>query len=149
VFVKTLGMRLRGAYLTFHRRANAHFEPNGMTADQFVVLSILAEEEGLSQRAIVDRAFSDPNTIAAILRRLEDKELLRREEHPDDGRARCVYLTPQGRKLQEQLALGAEGLLKDLDELFSAEERATLCALLGRIPSAMTAARRSAAGERR
>ena len=41
VFRDTLGVRLRGAYLTFHRRANAHFEPFGVTADQFVVLTSL------------------------------------------------------------------------------------------------------------
>ncbi|MBI3462567.1 MAG: hypothetical protein HY000_05825 [Planctomycetes bacterium] len=40
MFRDTLAMRLRGAYLTFHRRANAHFERSGVTADQFVMLTV-------------------------------------------------------------------------------------------------------------
>src|SRR5947209_242074 len=111
VFQDTLGMRLRGAYLTFHRRANAHFEPYGLTADQFVVLTLLAEAEGLTQRELVDRAASDPNTIGEMLLRLERKKLVRRRPHPGDGRARCVFLTALGRKTQARLLAGWQGPL--------------------------------------
>src|SRR5437660_640993 len=96
-------MRLRGAYLTFHRMANAHFEQLGVTADQLVVLTLLAEEDGVTQRELVGQAFSDANTIGEMLTRLEKKQFVRRERHPKDGRARCVFLTPKGRKMQKQL----------------------------------------------
>jgi GNAT superfamily N-acetyltransferase len=45
----------------------------------------------------VERAFSDANTIGEMLTRLEKKQLVRREPHPKDRRARCVFLTPKGR----------------------------------------------------
>src|SRR5262249_8110945 len=122
VFRHTLGMRLRGAYLTFHRMANAHFEPLGATADQFVVLTLLAEEEGLTQREIVARAYSDPNTIGEMLTRLEGKKLVRRQRHPTDGRARIVLLTPKGRTLQKQLWASWEGYLREIDSAFGAKE---------------------------
>ena len=139
MFADTLGMRLRGAYLTFHRRANAHFEPFGLTADQFVILTLLAEEEGLTQREIVARASSDPNTIGEMLTRLEKKKLLCREPHPKDGRARCVFLTPKGRKLQRQLWDSWETRLQKVDEAFRPEELEALNSLLRRIPDAVTA----------
>jgi DNA-binding MarR family transcriptional regulator len=139
-------MRLRGAYLTFHRMANAHFEPFGVTADQFVVLTLLAEKEGVTQREVVERAFSDPNTIGEILARLEKKKLIQRQRHPQDGRARCAYLTAKGRKKQRQLWDSWEGHLADVDNAFRPEELAVLKSLLGRIPDAVAASRDAAGG---
>ena len=64
-------MRLRVAYLTFHRRAQAHLSQFGLTADQFVVLSLLAEGDGLRQRELVERTGSDSSTIGAMMKLLE------------------------------------------------------------------------------
>lgn len=133
-FAGSLGMRLRGAYLTFHRQAGAQLAPAGLTADQFVVLSILADEPALTQRDIVDRARSDPNTIGAILRRMEARRLVRRDADPDDARAKRVSLTPAGRKLQAESYDATESFRAALDGLFTAEERRTFAALLARIP---------------
>jgi DNA-binding MarR family transcriptional regulator len=113
--------------------ANAHFEPLGVTADQFVVLTLLAEEEGLTQREIVARAYSDPNTIGEMLTRLEGKKLVRRERHPRDGRARIVLLTLKGRTVQKQLWTSWEGHLQKIDDAFGAKELKTLKRLLIRI----------------
>jgi DNA-binding MarR family transcriptional regulator len=66
-------MWLRKAYLSFHRRANALMLDHGVTADQFVLLSVLAREPGIMQITIVERTASDPNTVAAILRLLEER----------------------------------------------------------------------------
>src|SRR5262245_31697494 len=140
-------MRLRGAYLTFHRMANAHFEQFGVTADQFVVLTFLAEEDGVTQRELVEQAFSDANTIGEMLARLEKKQLVRREPHPQDGRARCVFLTPRGRKMQVRLWENWEGHLQAVDNAFRPEELEVLKRLLGHIPDAVAASRDAAAGE--
>jgi DNA-binding MarR family transcriptional regulator len=146
MFRDTFGMRLRGAYLTFHRFANAHFEQFGATADQFVILTLLAEEEGITQSEVVGRAFSDPNTVGEMLARLEKKGLVRRERHPRDGRARCVYLTPQGRKVQRQLWDSWEGYLGEVDSAFRPEELEDLKGGLGRVPGIVTAVRDTPAG---
>jgi MarR family transcriptional regulator, organic hydroperoxide resistance regulator len=130
-------MWLRKAYLSFHRRANARVLSHGITADQFVVLSVVAGEPGMTQIAIVERTASDENTVAAILRRLERQRLVRREAHANDGRARCVFLTAAGGRVQRRAAkavdpvlaalwgsmtdtgrLASERCLKDVHELF-------------------------------
>ena len=103
MFGNTLGMKLRGAYLSMHRTFQAHFARFGITADQFVVLSLLAAEDGLIQRELVRRTSSDANTITALLRLLERDGLIRRVRHENDGRARCVFLTERGRQLQRKL----------------------------------------------
>jgi DNA-binding MarR family transcriptional regulator len=139
-------MRLRGAYLTFHRMANARFEPLGVTADQFVVLTLLAEEKGLTQREIVARAYSDPNTIGEMLTRLEGKKLVRRGRHPRDGRARVVSLTLKGRTAQKQLWASWEGRLRQIDGAFGPRELKTLKRLLIRIPQAVAESGDAAGG---
>jgi len=109
-----LGMWLRKAYLSFHRRANARMLKHGVTADQFVLLSVLVREEGITQVTIVQRTASDPNTVAAILGLLERRGLVRREAHAQDRRARCVFLTAEGRRVQKRAAKDAQPLLASL-----------------------------------
>src|SRR5262249_24475397 len=129
-----------------HRMANAHFEQFGVTADQFVVLTLLAEEDGITQCEVVERAFSDPNTIGEMLTRLEKKEFVCRERHPKDGRARCVFLTPRGRKMQEQLWNSWEGHRREVDNAFRPKEIEAFKSLLRRVPDAVTAAGDAAGG---
>jgi len=109
-----LGMLLRKAYLAFHRRANAWMLEHGVTADQFVLLTVVAREPGITQITIVERTGSDPNTVAAILRLLEERRLVRREAHARDGRARCVFLTAEGRRVQRRAAKDAAPIVATL-----------------------------------
>jgi DNA-binding MarR family transcriptional regulator len=88
---------LRAAYLALHRQTNDCFATDGVTADQFVVLSALADADSVTQQDLVRRVSSDPSTLRAILVLLEDRSLVARERHPADGRARCVSLTVKGR----------------------------------------------------
>jgi DNA-binding MarR family transcriptional regulator len=109
-----LGMMLRKAYLSFHRRANSWMLDHGVTADQFVLLTVVAREPGITQIAIVERTSSDPNTVAAALRRLEQRRLVRREADGRDRRLRCVFLTAEGQRVQRRTAKDAEPLLAAL-----------------------------------
>ena len=103
-FGKTLGMQLRGAYLSLHRRFNLYLKGAfGVTADQFVVLTLLEEEEGITQQEVTARCYSDPSTVGAILRLLEKKKLITRKPHPADGRAWSIRLTARGRSVQRRL----------------------------------------------
>ena len=75
-------MNLRAAYLSMHRMTNAHLSKHGVTADQFVCLSILFEKDGLTQKELVQSATSDPNTIRAMLVLLENQGFIARDVHP-------------------------------------------------------------------
>jgi DNA-binding MarR family transcriptional regulator len=107
-------MLLRKAYLSFHRRANSWMVDHGVTADQFVLLTVVAREPGITQITIVERTGSDPNTVAAVLRRLERRRLVRREAHARDRRARCVFLTDEGQRVQRRAANDAEPIVAAL-----------------------------------
>jgi DNA-binding MarR family transcriptional regulator len=126
-------MWLRKAYLAFHRRANAGVLDAGVTADQFVLLSVLAREPGITQITIVERTASDPNTVAAILRLLEQRGLVRREAHARDRRARCAFLTAEGRRVQRRAAKDAEPLLTALWECVADSDRSLIERFLQRV----------------
>ena len=132
-----LGMRLRGAYLSMHRYFNDHCAQFGSTADQYVVLTVLSEEDGITQQELARRIYSDQNTVAAMMLLLEKRGLIRRRTHTNDGRARCVYLTSKGRKLQEKLDASAELLHRQLREALLPEEKDAVLNGLKRIADAV------------
>jgi DNA-binding MarR family transcriptional regulator len=140
-FRATPAMRLRHAYLNMHRTCDAHFRQFGITTDQFVVLSILAEQEGINQQELARAMASDPNTIAAMAALLDRKRLISRASRKGDGRARTLYLTPSGRKLQEELRRGAEGVHCMIEECFRGEDRDAAFQALERVAEAMSRAR--------
>lgn len=142
-FHDTPAMRLRRAYLAMHRRFNTHFASRGVTADQFVLLSLLDELGPCSQRELVDHGFSDPNTIGAMLRRLEraPRHFVRRRPHPHDGRALEVELTPAGRKACVRLTRESSVLHGDLFNAIPPEARAGFHDCLLSVAHAMQSAR--------
>ena len=133
-----MAMGLRAAYWSMHRQTNACLAPHGATAEQFVLLALLAEEDGITQRELCGRASSDPNTIRPILMRLEQRGLVKRDQHPTDRRARRVTLTPTGRQIHRKLGRTLKTLQDQLSGLFQAREIETLVSSLDRISQAMT-----------
>jgi DNA-binding MarR family transcriptional regulator len=130
---------LRAAYLALHRETNGCLAADGVTADQFVLLSALADADGVTQQELVRRTGSDPNTIRAMLVLLEGRGLVAREPHPADGRARCVRLTAAGRQLFRRLWARSDPLRARLLTAFRPDEVSTLVALLHRVAAAMAA----------
>ncbi len=124
---------LRTAYFGMHRISDAHFSRSGVTADQFVLLACLAEEDSITQRELARRASSDPSTIRAMLILLEGRGLVKRERHPADSRARLITLTRKGRRLFERLWRSSEPIREQLLWGFSAEENRLLVSFLRRL----------------
>lgn len=128
-----VAMALRAAYLSMHRRADAALQPLAITANQFVTLAVLAEEDGITQRVLVERTFSDPNTIRPILAALERKRFVIRSTHPGDRRARCVKITAAGRRALDDMRARSEAFRRKLVASLSRSEARTLVALLNRL----------------
>jgi DNA-binding MarR family transcriptional regulator len=140
-------MSLRKAYLSFHRRANAWMLSHGVTADQFVLLTVVAREPGITQVTIVERTGSDPNTVAAVLRRLEQRRLVRRQAHARDGRARCVFLTAAGQRVQRRAAKDAEPIVATLWDCMAECDRRQIERFLGCVHQVFSAPLAEANGQ--
>ena len=136
--IHTIPMSIRAAYLSMHRYTELSSLKHGVTANQFVLLMLLAEEDGISQRDLVERAFSDPNTIRAMLVLLEKRGLVERDQHPKDGRKRNVILTDKGREVYRKASDENEKMRQTLQDLFEPEEIQKLLLFLDTISHSMT-----------
>jgi DNA-binding MarR family transcriptional regulator len=141
-----LAMALRAAYLTLHRRANAIFANQGVTADQFVLLTLLAAEDGVTQQDLVRRSSSDPNTVGAMLTLLERQGLVARSPHAHDRRARCVELTAEGRAAQRRLWEASQPFREDLSAAVPEAQQPLLLDLLRRLTRTLAPPRRTTSG---
>ena len=139
-FSMTPAQRLRMAYMSLHRVSDACFMRHGVTADQFVLLNTLAEEDGINQKELSLRLSSDQNTVTAMIRLLEARRTIRREIHPTDRRSRSVYITPKGRKLLQLLLRDAKCIHRAMEELLPETEMKAFLAALDQLPVAITAA---------
>jgi len=135
-----IAMGLRAGYWAMHRQTDACFAKRGVTADQFVLLALLAEQDGITQQELVYRASSDPNTIRAMLVLLERRGLVARRRNHTDRRARSVTLTRKGRRIFERLWTESEPLRDRLLAGFRLDETDTLVDLLVRISEVMSEA---------
>jgi len=130
---REIARALRAAYLALHRQTNACFAKDGVTADQFVLLSALADEDAVTQQELVRRVSSDPSTVRAMLLLLEGRGLVARKHNPLDSRAWCVTLTAKGRQMFKKLWTRTEPLRARLLGAFRPEEATALVGLLRRV----------------
>ena len=132
-----IAMGLRAAYLLMHRQTNAFLASFGMTADQFVLLALLADQDGITQQELTQRASSDPNTIRAMLVLMEHNGIVTRPQHPADGRARRVKLTRKGRRTYARVSAQIKPLQDALLSPFHAKDAKALVMFLNRISETM------------
>jgi DNA-binding MarR family transcriptional regulator len=108
----------------------AALKPFGLTHVQFVLLASLAwlQADGpVTQRELAGHAATDPMMTSQVLRVLESRDLLRREAHPTDGRARALVITPAGAELADR----ANGAVEGCDRAFFAALGPSAPAFLG------------------
>lgn len=72
----------------------------GFSPGQFPVLLELWQEDGLTQKQLLDRLEVEQATLANTLARMERDGLIARKPHPRDKRAQIINLTDLGRSLE-------------------------------------------------
>ncbi|SCB74596.1 MarR family winged helix-turn-helix transcriptional regulator [Arthrobacter sp. NIO-1057] len=78
--------------------------PWQLTYTQYLVLVVLWNEGSKPVREIGEMLQLDSGTLSPLLRRLENKEFIRRERSQNDTRVVNVELTEQGSALRKELA---------------------------------------------
>ncbi|WP_433337739.1 MarR family winged helix-turn-helix transcriptional regulator [Spirillospora sp. CA-294931] len=105
---------------------------HGLTPQQGQLLCVLmARPYGMSELGALLRLAK--SSLTGLVDRTERNGLVRRESDPRDTRAVRVALTPEGRRLADEFYLETCRHMDLLPGDFSAAERETLAALLGRI----------------
>jgi len=102
---RRLPILLRHAWFSLNQTFRRRLAHTGVTPDQFTALRTLIEHDphGLTQSGLTRLIASDPNTIAALVERMETLGWIRRDRHEQDRRAYRLRLTASGRKLYDRL----------------------------------------------
>jgi DNA-binding MarR family transcriptional regulator len=74
--------------------------PLSLATAQFAVLLHLWENDGLTQRDLVERLDLEQATVGNTLNRMERDGLILRKPHPDDGRSQIICITDRARALR-------------------------------------------------
>ena len=72
----------------------------GFSPGQFPVLLELWQQDGLTQKQLLDKLEVEQATVANTLARMQRDGLIERIPHPDDKRAKIITLTALGRSLE-------------------------------------------------
>ena len=128
-----IGYYLRRSFMSLHRKLKTAVASHGITPDQYVVLWVLDACGEMTQKEIHERVYSDGNTIAAMLRRMERKGWIRRERHSKDRRARRVRITPKGKSMRWRIYALTGRVHRQALRKFSPAERKMLFDFLNRM----------------
>ncbi len=85
----------------------ARLSPLDLAVGAFPALLELWEEEGLTQKQLVERLDIEQATMANTLSRMERDGLIRRSRDEVDGRIQRIWLTDRGRALEAPAKAGA------------------------------------------
>jgi DNA-binding MarR family transcriptional regulator len=118
-----LGMRLTQESIARH----------GLLLPHFSVLAALDEIGPLAQHELADRLGINRSHLVRYVDELEGREAVHRERDPQDRRRQVVSLTPAGRTLVERMRTPIDEVQERFLAPLSAEERAVLMGLLGRL----------------
>ena len=105
----------------------------GITARQFVVLSVVADRENPSQTTVCEVSGIDRSTIADIVRRLVARGLLARRRTPHDARMYALRLTAEGMSVLEKANPIAQQVDTSLLNGLLPSEREDFVALLEKV----------------
>ena len=75
----------------------------GITLDQWLVLNMIVDFEGITQTEIAERVFKDKGSITRIIDLLETNGFVVRKPHPTHGKMSQLDITAKGKNTLESL----------------------------------------------
>lgn len=75
----------------------------GITLDQWLVLNMIIDFEGITQTEIAERVFKDKGAITRIIDLLEINGYVVRRPHPTHGKMNQIDITAKGKNTLESL----------------------------------------------
>jgi MarR family transcriptional regulator, organic hydroperoxide resistance regulator len=123
--------------LAFRSMLRAFDRDTGVSAPRWFILSMLAEEDGLSQGEVCRRFDLDPSRVTRLAQGLANDRLIRRERDPEDNRVVRMYLTDEGHELVSGFPERLVAFERRVRRAMSDDELRELRRLLGSLTDAM------------
>lgn len=112
---------------------NRLIEPYGISQGQFIVLTFLWENNGLSQKELCEWVRVEQPTLANTLKRMERDGLIYRKQDEKDKRYYKFYLTDKGEKLGRDMDINVEEIQDNVLKTLTKSERELFNKFLDRI----------------
>lgn len=132
---------LYAASIAINRTYKPMLDEMGITYPQYLVLSALGEQDGLTVGGIADRLSLESSTITPPVKRMEEAGLLERRRSKVDERQVHVWLTEAGRNLLArsnclgEALVERSGMTMEQFTAFNHQARALRAALEGSKPT--------------
>ncbi len=99
-----------------------------LTYTQYIVMMVLWEERQVNEKFLCEALYLKSNTIAPLLKKLEEKGYIKKEKDKEDERNLVITLTRRGDDLKEEALCVPESLAKEFS--LTAEESGFLYNIL-------------------
>ena len=127
-------IRLARVYQKVDRASAEHLSAYGLSVGQFDVLAQVGIHEGMTQNELAEKLLVTKSNVCQILRRMEDRGMVTRRQ---EGRAKHLSLTREGRRLFEEVVPSQEELIDRLLSSVTSEDHDLLSKTLGRLDRAL------------
>ncbi len=128
-----IGYNLRQAQVAVFEDFVTAMAAEDITPGQFGVLSLIEANPGLNQSDLGAAMGVDRSTVVATIDRLEKRQWAARRPAPGDRRSYALELTPQGRRLLQELKPRVKAHERRIAAALSEAEQRLLIDLLQRI----------------
>jgi DNA-binding MarR family transcriptional regulator len=119
----SVGFLLARTARSMKRALETRLSTYNITATQYIVLSVLEEQDGVSLSQLSQQLYFDNPTITGIIDRMERDGLVERRRIADDRRVINIFLTEKSRKLMGQIQLIAGEINAEAMGDFTARQR--------------------------
>ena len=100
----------------------------GLTYTQYIVMMVLWEERQVNEKFLCRALCLKSNTLAPLIKKLENKGYIRKGKDPDDERNLVITLTDEGDTLKEKALCVPETIAQEFN--LTAEDAAGLYRIL-------------------
>ncbi|WP_425058992.1 Transcriptional regulator SlyA [Sporomusa carbonis] len=118
----SIGFIIHHTDLKVSHLLSARFRAYDITPEQWFLLNRLAEQDGINQKELSERAGKNQTIITRMIDILERKGFITKQTDSQDRRAFLIYLTDKGRSIQDELAVLEEEAIENALQGIPAED---------------------------
>jgi DNA-binding MarR family transcriptional regulator len=133
VICTEFGLLLANIKNKMRNKMNESLKPYGLTAEQRAILLILSEKKSLTQVELCNLTSMVASNLSTTLKRIENKNYIKKIPHPTDLRAYLVELTEQSIEIINIIKDLGNQIRNEMLNNIDLEELKTTCKVLNLI----------------
>ncbi|MBQ6495175.1 MAG: MarR family transcriptional regulator [Bacilli bacterium] len=82
------------------KKYKPYLDKLGLTYTQYITMMVLWEEKEINVKSLGDKLYLDSGTLTPLLKKLENKQYIKRNKSSKDERKLIISITPKGEELK-------------------------------------------------